>query len=470
MYAEREGADHQEQQRSVKTRFSIAWRRILQAGLLCAALATLPWIRARLDITAYGSRRNHDLEWTPIVHGYQQSTPRAQYERCSNVVASSVQSFEYNITAENTAAQQWRFLDSIPLDARRNLRGRVHVRRGNPLHASDIDVQVVIRSTHENDIKNVILSKSELQLGVEYESTDQEDMCTDMEVLVSFRPWPERTLNLFQLESNFLDLWVEGSLEWEINNLLTHTSHGDTYYSGARFQDPLITHNVSSTSLTGEIFGYYLADGNLKVQNEIGSTWVFLLPRYQGPLVTPESISVSSLSGKIHVEFTTMYWPMQPLNHTTDIHTTTGEIWAAVPHGSLTNVSNIRGNVKAFVVPFGAANQDDSSQLHTSSDQGRTFVSLYNAPLESLEGYYDPLLKLKSKHIVKEGALKLNYPYSWYGDLEARILHGPLKFDSSALQDIEKGDGFVKAKRGREGESVMEAYIDTGELAVLLGL
>ncbi|KAF1840632.1 uncharacterized protein K460DRAFT_398586 [Cucurbitaria berberidis CBS 394.84] len=235
---------------------------------------------------------------------------------------------------------------------------------------------------------------------VEYESTDQEDMCTDMEVLVSFRPWPKRTLNLFQLQSNFLDLWVEGSLEWEINNLLTHTSHGDTFYSGARFQDPLITHDVFSTSLTGEIFGYYLADGNLK--------------------------------------------PMQPLNHTTDIHTTTGEIWAAVPHGSLTNISTIRGNVKAFVVPFGAANQDDSSQLHTSSDQGRTFVSLYDAPPESLEG--------------------------WYGDLEARILHGPLKFDSSALQDFEKGDGFGKAKRGREGESVMEAYIDTGELAVLLGL
>ncbi|KAF2820918.1 hypothetical protein CC86DRAFT_411749 [Ophiobolus disseminans] len=161
---------------------------------------------------------------------------------------------------------------------------------------------------------------------------------------------------------------------------------------------------------------------------------------------------------------------MQPLNHTTDIHTTTGEIWAAIPHGSLTSISNIRGNVKAFVVPFGAANQDDSSQLHTSSDQGRTFVSLYDAPLESLEGYYDPLLKLKSKHIVKEGALKLSYPFSWYGDLEARILHSPLKFDSSLLQDFEKGDSFVKAKRGREGENVMEAYIDTGELAVLIGL
>jgi hypothetical protein len=77
---------------------------------------------------------------------------------------------------------------------------------------------------------------------------------------------------------------------------------------------------------------------------------------------------------------------------------------------------------------------------------------------------------LKSKHIVKEGALELRYPFSWYGNLEARILHGLLKFDSSALQDFEKGDGFVKAKRGREGESVMEAYIDTGELVVLLGL
>jgi len=197
---------------------------------------------------------------------------------------------------------------------------------------------------------------------------------------------------------------------------------------------------------------------------------VGLIPRYVGPLITPETISVSSLSGDIQVDFTLMYWPMQPLNHTTHVHTTTGKIWAAIPHGSRTNISSISGNLTAIVVPFGAASQDDPSQLHTSADQGSTFVSLYDAPLDSLEGYYDPLLKLRSTHTVKEGALELRYPYSWYGHLEARILHGALKFDSSALEDFEKGDGFVKATKGTQGDSVMEANVDTGRLAILVGL
>lgn len=124
------------------------------------------------------------------------------------------------------------------------------------LQASDINVQVIIRSTHEDDIKNVVLSRSQLQLGIEYDFTVQEDMCTDIRVLVSFRPWPKRTLRLFELRSTFLDLAFDGNLEWEINYLVTHTSHGVTEYFGSQLRDPLITHNISSTSLAGSISGY----------------------------------------------------------------------------------------------------------------------------------------------------------------------------------------------------------------------
>lgn len=175
---------------------------------------------------------------------------------CDRVVASSVQNFGYNITAENVAAQQWRFLDEIPLQAHQNFRGSIRVVRGDYLQASDINVQVIIRSTHENDIKNVVLSRSQLQLGIEYDFTVQEDMCTDIRVLVSFRPWPKRTLRLFELRSTFLDLAFDGNLEWEINYLVTHTSHGVTEYFGSQLRDPLITHNISSTSLAGSISGY----------------------------------------------------------------------------------------------------------------------------------------------------------------------------------------------------------------------
>ena len=56
--------------------------------------------------------------------------------------------------------------------------------------------------------------------------------------------------------------------------------------------------------------------------------------------------------------------------------------------------------------------------------------------------------------------------------MEARVHKGSIAFDSSVLDQFERGDGFVKAKRvrGTPGKSRMDATVGVGEMDIMLGL
>ncbi|KAF2791581.1 hypothetical protein K505DRAFT_339448 [Melanomma pulvis-pyrius CBS 109.77] len=133
------------------------------------------------------------------------------------------------------------------------------------------------------------------------------------------------------------------------------------------------------------------------------------------------------------------------------------------------------GIFSAYIRPFGATNSDALNEIYTSSPSGFTCVDLDDPPEDS-SGKYNPLLNTVSEHTVGEGILQLKYQYSWYSEMEAIIQQGALAFDGSSLEETERGEEFVKAKRGPkgwspvEGESWMEARVGTGDLDIHLGL
>jgi hypothetical protein len=143
---------------------------------------------------------------------------------------------------------------------------------------------------------------------MDYNSTSRIDSCTEVEIHVSLRPFPKPTLQVFELQTEILDITILGSLGWEVNNLFTHTSHGRSDYQGSRGLNPLVTHNVTASSISGEIFGYYTADAHLHLHNQRGMIGFYLIPRWNTELpIAPKSILVSNLEGDIHAELVQYY-------------------------------------------------------------------------------------------------------------------------------------------------------------------
>lgn len=449
-----------------------AWEQTLsrfQYWVLLLALLTLS-----LQILRFRSSTISDVT-TPLARLDFPMTPHPRartYEGCSSITAAEDRQFEFNITAESTTTKRWQLNDSAVPESRKNLRGDITIDRGSLFQTSDIEVRVVVRSSEGSDLKNVLIHSSDFALDIDYNFQDRSDLCTEVNVLVLLRPWPRRLLDLFDVRTSVFDILFNPLLNWEVNNLIAHTSYGDfTLDTTEPWTDPLITHNVSVSSINGTIFGWFIPDEHLDIRNEHGEIGIFICPRVgiNSPF-EPKSISISSSSGNIHAETVFKVWPPQSYTHRTTIETVSGQVHAMVPHGSYTNFSSGSGNISCYIEPYGAARPDAVSEIYTTSQSGSFNVYLSSANENSLAGKYNPLLNTVSEHDVGEGKLRLRYPYDWYGEMEARIRHGVLEFDGSSLEDMERGEGYVKAKRGRKGESRMEASVGTGILDVLLGL
>jgi hypothetical protein len=371
---------------------------------------------------------------------------------------------EYNVT------DQFRFLDvSSPL-FNKNVRGYINVVDGNTNQASDVLVSFVALNAAYPSYPMAwgdSETDSALELGYAFSGY------TKIAVRISLKPNTQKLLRLFEIRSEILDLYVDGDLSWTADNIITHTSHGNTEFEAGRLDAPMITHNVSSSSITGDIFGFYVADANLNLTNVHGAIGAFLIPRENSDVaINLESIQLKTDTGTIHFEMWAdwEYWPMQPFTHTTFIESESGSIWTATPHGSLTNVTSSTGNVTALMIPFGAEHDDDESWIHIILDQGQLYIQVYDTLPDSLQdGKFNPLQRTRSRHKVYQGNMTIRYPDGWYGELEAMVSGGTLDFDANQLEKVERGAWWVKASRG-QGESFMESWVEHGDLDIKVGL
>ncbi|CAO2656142.1 Nn.00g049450.m01.CDS01 [Neocucurbitaria sp. VM-36] len=425
------------------------------AGLSCWNSAITP---SKIQTGSQVTMNHHKLSITKV-----------QYEKCSSSIASETRQFGYNLTTEDTPAKQWHFLDSAPTESQGRLRGEITVNRGDLFQASDIEVRVIITSNNEGDLKNVHLKASSLALGLDYLITDENEICTDVQVLIYLRPWPKRLLNILDIRSEVLDITFKDMLNWHVNNLVVHTSHGNSWYNSSHLTDPFIAQNITVSSKSGDIFGEYAANGNLAFENVHGHIGIIMIPMYGRPF-NLESISALTSTATIHVEADFTCWPTQPHTHITNIHTRSGELWAYIPHGSYTNLSSIRNILVTRLKPYGTPSPHNPSEIYTYSESGYTHVRVDDADPDTLKDLHNPLLNTTSKHYLGSGTLWLRYPYSWFGNVQAQIEHGPLDFDASALEELEKSEGLVKAKRGKKGESQLDIQVGTGALDIELGL
>ncbi|KAI4934843.1 hypothetical protein J4E85_002704 [Alternaria conjuncta] len=399
------------------------WR-VPQLGLLVFAIVLLYWNACPPGHTTTSDRSLYDT--TPAT---------INYARCESIVSSEARTFGFNISDSDGAETHWRLSDSFNSTGR--LSGIIHVQRGDVDQTSDIEVRLEINSSSTTDYQNVIYNQSATSLSLDYLPSDHDgDVCTEIKVMIYFRPEsPVRLLDVLEIRSETFDLWVH-DWAWQINNLITHTSHGEYTYEGGKGPDPLHPHNIDSSSTTGVIWGWYGCE----------------------------------VSGAINVAALWEYWPQQPFTHYTNIHSAYGNIVAEIPHGSFTSIVSISGNVNAYLRPFAAVSPNDESTISTTTLHGNTIFHLDNANRELLDELYDPLLSTKSSHWVSSGDLYLRYPFSWFGMMDATGDKGSIKFGGSALDEVEEGDGFVKAVRGRGAGSRMEAVHIKGMMDITLGI
>jgi hypothetical protein len=335
-----------------------------------------------------------------------------------------------------------------------------------------MDIRVGVRSNDVSDLENVLFNTSDSALHMVYRPSDTDDLCTEVQMFVFLRPWPRPLVDRFEIRTNALDVLIQPLLNWEINNLVMHTSYGYVQYdTHAPYTDPLITHNISASSINGTIFGWFVLDENLELRNEHGPLYIFLLPTvYPEGRFDPKSISMSSISGEIGVRTLYDVWPNNDsYTPRTKLESESGKISASIPHGSYTNLSSISGDITAHIQAMSATSPDARSEIYTTTRAGRILFDIRDLPKKYRTGKFNPLANTISKHDAGNGHSWIVYPQGWYGEMEARIELGDFEFVGDSMKDIHWEKGYMTARRGNNGKSQMQTHVGTGALTMFLG-
>lgn len=452
------------------------WRSSVRLLKFCILLLALLWFGQNLPLR--WTRKNYNsIAIQPytshVPHNMPQ--PRVQFERCTRYTTLETHYFGFNISTKES--KQWQLLDSADAEARKHLHGRIVVQPGTELQYSDIEVKAVLSSNDEADLGRLVLRDSELALNIEYnldESVAKAELCTEIEIFIYLRPFRNKIIDLFEVRSNILDIWFKESLTWKVHNFITHTSYGETTMEAfLPTAERMVAHNVSVSSTYGLIYGQFIAPGeNLELRNEDGEIGIYLLPNYFSPSTTfdLDSISISTASGAITViGYFDVPWPEKDYTHQLSVSTDSGYIRSQAPHGSFTNYSSNSGDVTCYLRPYGTKDQGTKSEIYTTTQSGELAVRVSEA-FELGNGRHNPNHNTVSEHSVENGKMTLRYGYDWLGELEADIRNGVLDFDGSSLENVERSEGYVKAKRGKIGESQINAHVVNGQLDIKLGL
>jgi hypothetical protein len=408
----------------------------------------------------------------PAIIGNLVPCSSTEWDRCKSIVACETRSFGFNISNSDGAETHWRLFDSSNSTVRGRLSGTISIEEGSSSQTSDVEVMFGVRSSSATDHQNFVFNHSESSLSMDYLPPDNDGgACTEISLKILLRrESPRRLLDVLEIRSEMLTVWV-WELGWQIDHLITHTSRGMSLYSAGKEAPEVRPRKVSASSITGMVTGAYVCDGTIEVTTESGGVGLLLVPRYTtGKKIQPESILVSTKSGEVELNTLWDYWTEQPFTHRTDVRTVSGRISVDIPHGSSTSLSSASGDINAHLRPFAAENPDSTTTIYTSAESGRTVFRLDNANREPLDELYDPLLSTTSEHHVGVGEMQLRYPFSWFGTMEATVGDGSIKFKGSALDEVEEGDDFVKAIRGRRAGSQMEAHVGKGTMDVTLGI
>lgn len=396
---------------------------------------------------------------------------RVRYDGCERIVAAEDHQFDFNFTNEDAAANKWQLIDSSDGSPHQFLRGQIFVRRGDTDQPSDLEVRVSVKASDKADLNNVHFRRSDSALDIDYSLKNTNDSCTEITIFLLIRPWPKRFLDSFKIHTDALDIDFDSQLNWEINHLTINMPHGDMWSDSHQpYVDPLIAHNISISSIDGLIFGWFIPGQHIAIRNENGGIGGWIAPMIDQDFpFDPKSISVSTTDGIIKMGFVGEIWPDQALTHRWDVQSVRGNITAGVPHGAYTNVSSISGNLETTVWTFAVPRPNATSEIYTSTKTGNNYVQVLGPPRVLHENYNSPLFNTYSVHDVAEGDLWVAYPSLWWGEMKGEVGEGGLRFRGNSLEYLEHLGRYVKAIRGKLGESQLYAHVDSGLMTVQLG-
>ncbi|KAF2678650.1 hypothetical protein K458DRAFT_376238 [Lentithecium fluviatile CBS 122367] len=448
-----------------------AWRNVLRV-VSCSALLYLYYV---LHTTLAGPSLLKVFFSAPLADPYLEEMPVAprRWWTCDPIIASTTHQVSFNISTDSATPKRWQLLDESIPEARETFHGSITIEKGYLRQGSDVVVNVLVRSTDETNIGNVVLYSSDSGLVMKYKSSSNSDLCTEVEVVVSLRAESKYSLDELNIQTDILDIFLHPVTNWDIKEFNAHSSYGKLDMEPGAHHDEPMARNVSISSAAGGISGWFVPDQHLHIRNDYGDTTAILAstPKTDGKTwVGPQGINISSISGHIRVGTNSGDWLPKAYTHRTQIRTESGKILARVPHGARTEISSTSGRVVAILQPYGVDCENADNYISTMSQSGGVAVYLFDPDAESLRGYCNPLLNTVSEHEVGEGSLVLTYPRTWYGEIEGHIIHGQLAFDGSELECAEGGRGSVKARRGAKGDSLLNARVGVGALDIRIGL
>jgi hypothetical protein len=99
------------------------------------------------------------------------------------------------------------------------------------LKFTDVRTIAKNRRCYPRDLEHMVSDES-IALNVKFRATEYaSDARINIWVLVSLRPWPRYLLNAFEIQSEVLDITFKDLLGWEVDNLIMHSTHGDSEYN-----------------------------------------------------------------------------------------------------------------------------------------------------------------------------------------------------------------------------------------------
>lgn len=467
-----EPTDLQAVQRS-RAGFQTGLFRVISSILIILGLIILftkPWQEVR------GERlfRESALAKTPPdIHSMRYSKSRT-YPVCSSIVSKNFR-YEFNIPTHDSIPKEWRLIDTAVYN--KHVKGQVVIARGDFFQESDIEVHVSVRSSKDIDFDNSVkFSPTHISLRLDYRFETSSNDCVVIDVVVYLRPYPKIHSRILQVHTNNLDIRFQESLNWEVDNLIVNSAHGDLVLDANLWVEPLVAHNVSFSTIYGTIFGIFVPYANLKVHSDHGMVDLWLMPHLlRDRPFYPENVSISTISADIWVQGFFEGWALHPYTHRIDVATHLGNIHAAVPHGLYTNVSSIFGDIWTVIQPFGASGPDIVNEIYTRTEFGSIrqlwlFEPQNETRYEKEPVKYNSIFNLVAHHEAKNGTMDMQYPHSWCGHMEARINDGEIFFDArSHDNDIKKGDGYVKLNRTHKGSkcsSQVDVHMNTGSMKI----
>jgi hypothetical protein len=467
---------------TTKQRSFIHWDKLAKLLQLCALILAFGYFKHhfyRSQTSKFVDEPTTALFDKPLPQGI--TPPTTRYDYCTpKTIHEKEEHFELNLSSEGP--KKWQLLDSTNPAAMNKLRGRrqIHVEMGIRSQPSDVWVYVHSRSSYAIDLENLVIQSSNFTLNVEYVSDNEDiDLCTEVEIFVFLRPNIGTAVDLLEIQSNILDIYLGNQLNWEINNLVTHTEYGYTEVLALRPYsfDRMIAHNMSISSFNGSIFiyGMIAPKENFNAHSEHGHILIMdLVPNFfdLDETLNLKTFSMSSNTGYLELgaplnpEFP--FWPEKDYTHQITMTTISGSIICQMPQGSLTNLSSISGDIGAYLEPYSTSDANARSEIYTTTKTGKIrFFMPKTANMK--DGRYNPARNMLSEHSTELGNMTLRYGPNWWGELDVKIGRGEVVLDGDSLENVERGEGYVRVERGTRGDSRIEAQVGEGKMNVFLG-